>query len=82
MKDEQIKEKWRYYFGKLLNEDSIKQISIVEVQSGRSQGIIRTIHTSEVEITLLKCKKLRHLGQMKYVLTIEVWKIMGDIRLN
>jgi len=79
VKDEEIKERWKFYFEKLLNENNVGGFEVVENGNlgGTSEDhYIRRIRECEVQIALKKMKLGRALGPDG--IPIEVWKSLGD----
>ena len=82
VKDEEIKERWRSYFQKLLNEDHVGNVGfrIGRVEEIRNHRYLRRISVTEVKEALKKMKigkALRPDG-----IPIEAWKCMEDDGLS
>ena len=64
VKDEEIKERWRSYFQKLLNEDHVGNVSlgIAKVEVSRDHRYLRKISVTEVKEALKRMKIGKALG--------------------
>ena len=82
VKDEEIKERWRSYFQKLLNEDHVGNVGlgIGKVRESRDHRYLRRISVTEVKEALKKMKIGKAL--VPDGIPIEAWKCMGDDGLS
>ena len=82
VKDEKIKEKWKNYFEKLLNEEHGRRSKREEIASNKENKdyrFYRRIRNFEVDIALKKMKSNKTLGH-DYI-PIEAWKCLGKMRV-
>ena len=83
MQEEEIKERWRSYFEKLLNENHTGNTMLEE--SGNNRKIresifFRRIRAYEVIFALKKMKSGRALGPDG--ISTEAWKCLGDVGVS
>jgi hypothetical protein len=81
MKDEKIKDRWKMYFEKLLNEKYEGSFGEEEVDVPSEKieyEFYRRIQKLEVAKALKRMKSGKALGP--YGIPIEVWRSLGDIR--
>jgi hypothetical protein len=77
-KDENIKNRWREYFGKLFNEDSGNSSIELDISSDDlNRQFVRRIQESDVKDALKRMKGGKPMGP--YRISIEVWRILGVI---
>ena len=82
MKEDDIKERWRDYFSKLLNEDYTNDPSILRdslVEQRHEYTFYRRITVQEVKEVLTKMKTGKATGLDE--IPIEVWKCLGKVGL-
>ena len=76
VKDDEIMERWKNYFERLLNGDNGSRLDIEELRETREDIFFRRIRTTEVRIALKKMKTGKALGPDG--IPIEVWKCLGE----
>jgi hypothetical protein len=76
VKDDEIMERWKNYFERLLNGDDGCRLDIEELRETRENIFFRRIRTTEVRIALKKMKTGKALGPDG--IPIEVWKCLGE----
>ena len=80
IKDEEIKERWKSYFEKLLNENNLANLTIEECDNlgiTNEHKFFRRFSMLEIKNALSKMKNAKALGPD--AIPIEVWKGLGEI---
>jgi hypothetical protein len=79
-KDEDIKNKWREYFDKLFNEDSVSSSIELDISSDNlNRQFMRRIQESKVKDVLKRMKGGKAMGPDG--IPIEVWRRLGDVAI-
>jgi hypothetical protein len=79
-KDEHIKNRWREYFDKLFNEDSVSLSIELDISSDNlNRQFVRMIQESEVKDALKGMKGCKAMGPDG--IPIEVWRCLGDVAI-
>jgi hypothetical protein len=79
-KDEDIKNRWREYFGKLFNEDSGSSSIELDISSDDlNRQFVRRIQEYEVKDALKRMKGGKAMGPN--MIPIEVWMTLGDVAI-
>ena len=80
IKDEEIKERWKSYFEKVLNENNLANLRMEEcdnLEITNGHKFFRRFSMLEVKNALSKIKNER--AQGSYAIPIEAWKGLGGI---
>ena len=83
VKDEEIKDRWKTYFEKLLNEKHGERVDEEEFgcpEESREYRFYRRIQRSEVAMALKRMKSGKALGPDG--IPIEVWKCLGEVGVS
>lgn len=75
--DENIRNRWKCYFEKLLNEENPR---VVVGDGVPSQGVVPEISKDEIQYALRKMKNDKSTGPDN--IPVEVWKSLGDVGIN
>jgi hypothetical protein len=79
-KGEDIKNRWREYFGKLFNEDSGSSSTELDISSDDlNRQFVRRIQESEVKDALKRMNGGKAMGPDG--IPIEVWRTLGDVAI-
>ena len=78
VRDEEIKERWRQYFDKLLNGSSTQDLDDLTIQrQDMNHNYMRRISESEVKEALKRMKSRKVVGPDR--IHIEVWRCLGEM---
>jgi hypothetical protein len=79
-KDEDIRNRWREYFDKLFNEDSVSSSIELDISlDDRNRQFVRRIQESDVKDALKRMKGDKAMGPDG--IPIEVWRSLGDVAI-
>jgi hypothetical protein len=79
-KDEDIKNRWRKYFNKLFNEDSVSSSIELDISSDDlNKQFVRRIQEYEVKDALKRMKGGKEMGPDE--IPIEVWRTLGGVAI-
>jgi hypothetical protein len=80
IKDEDIKNRWREYFDKLFNGDSVSSSIELDISSDDlNRHFVRSIQESEVKDALKRMKEGKAMGPDG--IPIKVWRSFGDVAI-
>jgi hypothetical protein len=80
IKDEDIKNRWREYFDKLFNGDSVSSSIELDISSDDlNRHFVRSIQESEIKDALKRMKEGKAMGPDG--IPIKVWRSFGDVAI-